>query len=197
MTITCPYCKAPGRLASAASVYRGGLASKSVWVCSNFPTCDAFVGAHEATGKPLGSLANKALRGLRKACHAKLDPLWRSGEFIRKDLYGLAATFFGKREFHVAALRDAECDDFLQRFDTFAEFARNLQTQPPDAKLVTCLRYLFVEMQRKPKTCLPLESYRGHRANLESGVSAGLLTCVKKRQAYYSLTQAGRAALLS
>jgi len=198
MTITCPYCKARAQLASAADVYRGGLASKKVWVCSNFPTCDAFVGVYEGTDKPLGTMANKALRNLRKTCHSKIDPLWRSGEFTRKDLYGLAATFFGKREFHVAELRDAACEDFLGRFDTFAEFARTLQRQHPDTKLVTCLRYLFVEMQTRPKTCLPLESYRGHRSNLDSGVTAGLLTRVeKKRHAYYSLTQSGRSALLS
>jgi len=197
MSITCPYCKAKAQLASAATVYRGGLADKKVWVCSNFPSCDAFVGVHEATDKPLGSLANKALRALRKTCHAKLDPLWRSGEFARKELYGLAATFFGKREFHIADLRDADCEDFLGRFDLFVEFSRTLQRQPPDAKLVTCLRYLFVEMQKRPKTCLPLESYRGHRANLDSGVRAGLLTRFEKsRHAYYSLTQSGRSALL-
>ncbi len=197
MSITCPYCNAPARLRSAAEVYRGGLAHKKVWVCTNYPTCDAFVGCHETTNRPLGSLANKPLRLLRQACHSKLDPLWQSAEFARKDLYSLAATFFHKRAFHIAEFRDADCKDFLDRFDAFVEFARNLQSQTPDERLVTCLQYLFVGMQQRAKTCLPLESYRGHRANLESGVRAGLLLRIKKkRHTYYSLTHAGRLAIL-
>jgi hypothetical protein len=38
--------------------------------------CDAHVGVHKGTDRPLGRLANKELREWKKRAHAAFDPLW-------------------------------------------------------------------------------------------------------------------------
>ena len=46
-----------------------------------------YVGCHNNTRKPLGTMADKELREARMAVHAKIDPLWRSGRHRRSDVY--------------------------------------------------------------------------------------------------------------
>lgn len=75
-SITCPYCNAPATLADSAKVYNGR-SYGPVWLCTNYPKCDAYVGCHPGTSKPLGRLADKALRKYKSATHAYFDPIWR------------------------------------------------------------------------------------------------------------------------
>lgn len=78
----CPYCDNPSRLVGGVSVYRHrkDLALKQFWLCEN---CDAWVGCHDGTIKPLGRLANKELRDAKQRAHAAFDPLWQAK--IRRD----------------------------------------------------------------------------------------------------------------
>jgi hypothetical protein len=46
-----------------------------VYLCRR---CDAWVGVHKGTDKPLGRLANKELRDWKKKAHAAFDPLWQA-----------------------------------------------------------------------------------------------------------------------
>lgn len=63
-----------------------------MWVCSNYPKCDAYVGCHKGTTIPLGRLANEKLRALKKEAHRQFDPLWKSGLMSRKNAYKWLAT---------------------------------------------------------------------------------------------------------
>lgn len=45
------------------------------WRCPEFP-CDWRVGAHQDTGRPLGTPADSVIREARKAAHQAFDPLW-------------------------------------------------------------------------------------------------------------------------
>ncbi|MFB5268120.1 zinc-finger-containing protein [Paenibacillus enshidis] len=38
----------------------------------------AYVGVHDGTDIPLGRLANRELRELKKQCHALFDPVWKN-----------------------------------------------------------------------------------------------------------------------
>lgn len=85
--LVCPYCQAPAALVGGQALYphRPDLAARRFWLCS---PCDAYVGCH-AQGAPvpqrngvkvvsdgtlpLGTLANAALRALRKSCHEVFD----------------------------------------------------------------------------------------------------------------------------
>lgn len=71
----CPYDSAPVILADSVLIY--GRSYGPIWLCSNYPRCDAYVGCHPNTDKPLGRLANKELRAAKTAAHAMFDPLWK------------------------------------------------------------------------------------------------------------------------
>jgi ssDNA-binding Zn-finger/Zn-ribbon topoisomerase 1 len=75
--VACPYCGDQAILRDSAIVYHGrsyGL----IWLCSNYPTCDAYVGVHEGTKKPFGRMSNAELREWKKRAHEVLDELWKS-----------------------------------------------------------------------------------------------------------------------
>lgn len=70
--IRCDYCHQPARyLASSESVY--GRDYGPLWRCE---PCDAHVGVDRGTRRPLGRLANKALREAKQEAHAAFDPIW-------------------------------------------------------------------------------------------------------------------------
>ena len=85
----CPYCGAEAHLKDASFIYHTSKSKKwgKVWVCSNFPKCDAYVGCHEGTEIPLGRLANARLRTLKKEAHRQFDPIWKSGLMSRREAY--------------------------------------------------------------------------------------------------------------
>lgn len=85
----CPYCGAEVVLKTAYEIY-GSEKSKNwgyVWVCSNFPECNSYVGCHKGTTIPLGRLANPRLRELKREAHRQFDPLWKSGLMSRSHAY--------------------------------------------------------------------------------------------------------------
>lgn len=47
------------------------------WICENYPVCDAYVGVHKGTDKPLGRLADDALRKAKREAHKYFDNLWQ------------------------------------------------------------------------------------------------------------------------
>lgn len=73
---TCPYCHSTARLVDSATIYNGR-SYGPVWVCGNYPGCDAYVGCYPGTNEPLGRLANRTLRDAKQRAHACFDPLWR------------------------------------------------------------------------------------------------------------------------
>lgn len=76
MQVLCDYCGKPAQLVNGSMVYNGryhGL----IWLCSS---CNAWVGVHKGTNKPLGRLANADLRHWRREAHAAFDPMWRGKE---------------------------------------------------------------------------------------------------------------------
>jgi len=85
----CPYCGAEVELKSAYEVYHTANSKDwgNLWVCSNYPRCDAYVGCHKNTDIPLGRLANSRLRELKKEAHRQFDPIWKSGLMSRKEAY--------------------------------------------------------------------------------------------------------------
>lgn len=70
----CPYCKKQAEFISSKDFY-GRDYGTNLYVCR---PCDARVGTHGKSNKPLGIMANHRLRVLRKICHRKFDPLWNN-----------------------------------------------------------------------------------------------------------------------
>lgn len=55
-----------------------------IWYCHD---CQASVGCHPTTDIPLGRMADRATRQLRRQAHKALDPTWRKGKFSRHQAY--------------------------------------------------------------------------------------------------------------
>lgn len=76
----CPHCQIPAVLVTGAAIYprRPDLHEKQLWQCT---ACDAYVGCHGKTSRPLGVPANAELRRARMLLHDRvLDPLWQRAE---------------------------------------------------------------------------------------------------------------------
>lgn len=77
MTVLCGYCGAEAEIVSGDKIYphRPDLAGRNFYLCT---LCDAWVGCHAGTTKPLGRLAKGELRRAKRAAHAAFDPLWKA-----------------------------------------------------------------------------------------------------------------------
>lgn len=78
--LICQYCGAKGKLDTSLRVYKKDYGK--IWICSNYPSCDAYVGCHLNTEVPKGWMANAELRVWRKETHKVFDTLWK--EKIRR-----------------------------------------------------------------------------------------------------------------
>lgn len=76
---TCPYCqRAAVFMQDSSSLYATGKDWGPMWACLNPAHERAWVGCHPRTTKPLGRLADKALRQAKLRAHAAFDPLWKT-----------------------------------------------------------------------------------------------------------------------
>jgi hypothetical protein len=84
--LLCPYCNDNALLVTGKEIYphRTDLYNKEFWQCKK---CDAYVGCHPNTSKPLGRLANAELRQAKMKAHRAFDPLWKKGEMKRTEAY--------------------------------------------------------------------------------------------------------------
>ena len=112
----CPYCGAQARFADSKEIYK--VASYGmVWLCGNYPRCDAYVGAHYASGDAKGTLANARLREWRKFAHARFDPLWRDGRMTRGAAYSLFQRLMALSpdQAHIGLLSEAQCLELTEK----------------------------------------------------------------------------------
>lgn len=84
--LTCPYCGNTAELVTGVVRYphRPDLSEKLFYQCL---PCDAYVGCHPGTDKPLGRMANAELRVAKVMAHRAFDPLWQSGYMARRVAY--------------------------------------------------------------------------------------------------------------
>lgn len=72
----CPYCGREANLMRNSAALYHGHDYGPMWVCLR-PTCEAWVGTHKGTERPLGRLANAELRKAKRDAHAAFDRLWQ------------------------------------------------------------------------------------------------------------------------
>lgn len=109
----CPYCGGWSAKLNGHDIYphRPDLRHKTFYACR---PCDAYVGCHPGTDKPLGSLADRRLRRARNRAHEAIDPLWLNAEdrrTARKEVYRAVATALGieLEDCHIAMFDDDQC----------------------------------------------------------------------------------------
>jgi hypothetical protein len=112
----CPYCKQRANLVDGSVVYptRPDLHDKLFYYCPE--PCDALVGCHPGTHRPLGTLANATLRRARMTTHSEFDQLWKAGRFTRQGAYKWLATQMKMKKFncHIARFNLEECQKTME-----------------------------------------------------------------------------------
>lgn len=111
----CDYCFNPCEWVENKEVYGRNIGkSIMIWLCR---PCNAYVGCHQNTRSPLGTIANAELRAWRRKAHDAFDPLWRNGKLNREQAYGLLKKEFGC-DVHIGECGIEQCKEiisFVQR----------------------------------------------------------------------------------
>lgn len=109
----CRYCGGVIRLVSANTIYgdtaeRLGLANEMIYQCQN---CNARVGCHKGTTRPLGNVANEVLRLKRVETHRIFDAYWQGCGMSRTQAYRwLAAQMhLPKNRAHIGGFEMDQC----------------------------------------------------------------------------------------
>lgn len=112
----CPYCGKISVLRNASYVYSGNALEKYVYVCSGYPQCDAYVGVHEGSLRPKGTLANGDLRHKRIQAHRLFDAIWRHQIMSRKDAYRWIQDIFclTSEQAHIGQFSEYRLDCLMQ-----------------------------------------------------------------------------------
>ena len=91
IAVDCPYCgESVVFMPSSQAVH--GKNWGPLWRCDG---CDAHVGCNPGSNRPLGRLANKALREAKVRAHAAVDPLWQHHGLRRRETYQRLAKALG------------------------------------------------------------------------------------------------------
>lgn len=106
----CPYCGKPAEWVENKAIY-GKNYGKS-YMCYYCKPCNAYVGCHNNTRKPLGIMANSETREWRKKAHANFDPLWKRKGGNRDRAYHLLKKHFGK-EIHIGESDIETCKQII------------------------------------------------------------------------------------
>jgi ssDNA-binding Zn-finger/Zn-ribbon topoisomerase 1 len=114
--LRCPYCGAPVHYRSADGIYHANPNGVMLYVCGNYPTCDAYVRTHQGTKIPVGSLADGKLRALRKRAHDAFNQLYLSGLMSRDDAYRWLAGVLQapQSQAHIGLLSEYYCRQVVE-----------------------------------------------------------------------------------
>lgn len=111
--VICDYCGRKAELVDSKVIY--GTSYGMMYLCRH---CNAYVGCHKGTDRPLGRLADAELRYWKKAAHAVFDPLWRQGRFRgqRKAAYEWLAEQMGLpvEQTHIGMFDIAQCKQAIK-----------------------------------------------------------------------------------
>lgn len=121
--IRCPYCGAHAVLRSSKAVYQSkAKPGRHLFVCARYPLCDSYVGAHEGTLLPMGTLANGDLRNKRIQAHRAFNRLWESGTMKKWQAYRWMQAKFGlcSQQAHIAMFSEYMCDQLIAECDKAA-----------------------------------------------------------------------------
>ena len=115
-TVRCPYCRAKATLHPASYVFgKAAKPGRLLYVCDRYPVCDSYVGAHQKTKLPMGSLADRDLRHKRIEAHKAFDWMWKSGLMTKAQAYKWMQAKLGIRSehAHIAKFSYYMCDQLI------------------------------------------------------------------------------------
>jgi len=120
--VVCQYCHGKAERVTGKEIYpsRRDLWGKKFLRCQ---PCGAYVGCHDNTGKPLGTLANSHLRTARKNAHTSFDCLWRNGAFKRHEAYGWLQNRMGlsAEKCHIGSFDVQQCRKVVDEVNAYKQ----------------------------------------------------------------------------
>ncbi len=121
--ISCPYCGSKALLRPAKLVRRTAEPGEKVYVCARHPVCDAYVAAHQDSGLPMGTLADKALRRKRREAHLAMSRLWEYGYMSKKEAYRWLQVQLGlpEAEAHIGHFSEYRCEQVIRLCGRFLD----------------------------------------------------------------------------
>lgn len=124
----CPYCNEKAEWTENKAIYGKNYGkSYMVYLCK---PCDAYVGCHLNSKRPLGTMANRDLREWRKRTHAVIDPIWKNGLLPRTKVYEILDKYFGF-EVHVGESNEEMCKKIITNAKIMFEVL-GISIPPPD-----------------------------------------------------------------
>ena len=116
--IHCPYCGAKAVLRPASYVYGASLLEKGrhLYLCSNWPSCDAYVSAHKTSQLPMGPLANGELRHKRILAHRALAAFQKNRRMDKWATYLWLQMQLGlsREEAHIGQFSETQCEQVME-----------------------------------------------------------------------------------
>lgn len=112
MKVTCPYCNGSAEYVSSSEVY-GGRDYGKIYLCR---PCQAWVGVHKGTKKPLGRLADAKLRQWKIKAHQAFDPIWKEGHMNRYQAYKWLSIVLGipRKKCHIGMFDIKTCQKVIE-----------------------------------------------------------------------------------
>ena len=107
----CPYCGSPVIYRTADGIYKENTKRAMLFVCSRYPSCNAYVRANKVTKKPIGTLADPSLRRLRNQAHRFFNRLYESGLMSKGEAYNWLSVLTGMPESmaHIGFMGEYNC----------------------------------------------------------------------------------------
>ena len=83
-----------------------------LYVCTNYPVCDAYVRVKPGTREPVGTMADGKLRSLRHSAHHYFDKIYKSGLMTKEEAYRWLAYIIAApmSEAHIGKLGEYYCN---------------------------------------------------------------------------------------
>lgn len=139
--LRCPYCGKPALLRPASYVYNDVLEpDRYLYVCTGYPECDAYIGVHRGSLRPMGMLADADLRHKRIEAHRALNALWEEGYLTKRGAYIWLQNRLGlsEKETHIGMFSYYRCEETIRECTSLLEQRRKLagggKALPEDTK---------------------------------------------------------------
>lgn len=107
----CRYCGGKIIKTSTHQIYEKS--HEPIYLCTN---CNAYVSCDKRTGKPLGKVANSALRMKRRETHVIFDGFWHRQGWSRSKAYKWLALsmHLPERDAHIGNFEMDECEQVIR-----------------------------------------------------------------------------------
>lgn len=86
-----------------------------LYVCKNYPRCDSYVRVHPGTAIPMGTVADRRLRTMRKDAHKYFNQIYIRGIMSKQEAYQWLSEFLGlpMASTHIGMMGEYYCQQVI------------------------------------------------------------------------------------